>query len=286
MHNHYIINEAIEFHPAKSTLRNINNPDSLVTLNSPAGRCLLLLINRVGNIVTQQEFMDVVWKQSGMQVTSNAYYQNISVLRKGLKRIGLGEDIIVTIPRIGLTLASGTRIRKVEPEVMHEATLFAEQDVNHENSSDVPDASAYEYSEICDHEVIAKDTVTVVVTDDVPKPLPSSMPSSKILAVSALIITGAAVLAYFVIANQKPHYFSDYIHVKKIKDCEIFLSQALPNKSDRERALIYGERFTNDCVNYPWIYITKVPNLSRTSVIRCEKQFDRSSSCISEYFME
>lgn len=116
MHNHYIINDSVEFHPATSKLRDINNPDNVVALNSPAGRCLLLLINRMGSVVTQDEFMESVWKQNGMMVTSNAYYQNISVLRKGLKRVGLDENIIVTLPRIGLTLASGTQIRKLAQE--------------------------------------------------------------------------------------------------------------------------------------------------------------------------
>lgn len=51
-------------------------------LNSPAGRCLLLLIDRAGSIVTQQEFLDIVWQSRGMLVSSNTYYQNISILRK------------------------------------------------------------------------------------------------------------------------------------------------------------------------------------------------------------
>lgn len=110
MHKHYIINNIVEFHPAASTLRDINNPDRVVVLNSPAGRCLLLLIDRAGSIVTQQEFLDIVWQSRGMLVSSNTYYQNISILRKGLKKIGFETDPIVTIPRIGLTLASDTQI--------------------------------------------------------------------------------------------------------------------------------------------------------------------------------
>ena len=51
MHKHYIINNIVEFHPAASTLRDINNPDRVVVLNSPAGRCLLLLIDRAGSII-------------------------------------------------------------------------------------------------------------------------------------------------------------------------------------------------------------------------------------------
>ena len=104
MHKHYIINGLVEFHPAASTLRDLNNPDRVVVLNSPAGRCLLLLIERVGSVVTQQECMAIVWQRRGMLVSPNTYYQNISILRKGLKKAGFETDPIVTIPRIGLTL--------------------------------------------------------------------------------------------------------------------------------------------------------------------------------------
>ncbi|RWR02359.1 hypothetical protein ED28_08235 [[Pantoea] beijingensis] len=141
MHNYYIINETVEFHPVTSTLRDIHHPDIVVTLNSPAGRCLLLLINRIGTVVTRHELMDTVWKKSGIKVTPNAYYQNISILRKGLKRIGLGEEIIVTLPRIGLTLATGTRIRK--------RVFEAAVDCDHEKSyhAAISDLSAEKLSE-------------------------------------------------------------------------------------------------------------------------------------------
>ena len=110
MHKYYIINDIVEFHPATSTLRNLKNPDQEVVLNSPAGRCLLLLIERAGTIVTQQECMDIVWQSRGMIVSSNTFYQNIFILRKGLKKIAFDTDPIVTIPRIGLTLASDIKI--------------------------------------------------------------------------------------------------------------------------------------------------------------------------------
>ncbi|WP_230939865.1 winged helix-turn-helix domain-containing protein [Enterobacter asburiae] len=122
MHKHYIINGLVEFHPAASTLRDLNNPDRVVVLNSPAGRCLLLLIERVGSIVTQQECMDIVWQRRGMLVSPNTYYQNISILRKGLKKVGFETDPIVTIPRIGLTLASDTQItvKETQPQADEE----------------------------------------------------------------------------------------------------------------------------------------------------------------------
>lgn len=80
-HRYYVINDCVTFQPATNMLCNTHNPALKVTLSVPAGRCLQLLINNIGNIVTQQDFMDIAWKQSGMKVTSNTYYQNISILR-------------------------------------------------------------------------------------------------------------------------------------------------------------------------------------------------------------
>ena len=42
-----------------------------------------------------------------MKVTSNTYYQNISILRRSLIHAGLEDNTIITLPRIGLTLATG-----------------------------------------------------------------------------------------------------------------------------------------------------------------------------------
>lgn len=286
MHNHYIINEAVEFHPATSTLRDLHNPDVMVALNSPAGRCLLLLISRVGTIVTQQEFMDIVWKQSGMRVTSNAYYQNISVLRKGLKRIGLGEDIIVTIPRIGLTLASGTRIRKLTTEALVE--------INHENANFIdvntltPEEPKNESSGLTVGESLEISLAKEVhpqesVSSNEIKSLAKSLSQ---YALSLVVVITIIIFMVWYAAKEKPNFFSDYISVKSIKDCKIFLSQPLPASSYQEHAQGYAERFIDDCQSYPWIYVTRIPHLSRTSVIRCEKTFDHPTNCISEYFIE
>ncbi|WP_435927842.1 winged helix-turn-helix domain-containing protein [Dryocola sp. BD613] len=287
MHNYYIINEAVEFHPATSTLRDIHNPDVVVTLNSPAGRCLLLLISRVGTIVTQHEFMDIVWKQSGMRVTSNAYYQNISVLRKGLKRIGLGEDIIVTIPRIGLTLATGTSIRKLTAETA--------KDTSHEMARSAGIAAAASEALVEESYNVGDENRTdkLHLMEIIPAQSVSSG-SNKInkvyrnryLLVMLTIISAFIFMAFYGFIKLKPDYFADYISAKSIKGCEILLSQPLAGKSDQGHAQGFGERFIHDCQSYPWIYVTRIPNLSRTSVIRCDKPFQKSTSCISEYFIE
>lgn len=50
--------------------------------------------------------MNEVWRKHGMEVTVNTLYQNISILRKTLKRVGVDENIIITVPKKGITLSA------------------------------------------------------------------------------------------------------------------------------------------------------------------------------------
>ncbi|MEG2569752.1 MAG: hypothetical protein RSA84_26430, partial [Acinetobacter sp.] len=41
---------------------------------------------------------------NGAQVTNNTFYQNISLLRRAFKELGLNEELIVTVPKVGIRL--------------------------------------------------------------------------------------------------------------------------------------------------------------------------------------
>lgn len=103
----YCINNNVIFDPLKHTLTTSKfYPEKDTKLNQPTSRCLLLLIERRGDVITQEEFMNEVWRKHGMEVTVNTLYQNISILRKTLKRVGIDENIIITVPKKGITLSA------------------------------------------------------------------------------------------------------------------------------------------------------------------------------------
>lgn len=61
-----------------------------------------VVINRQSGVdCHQQEFLDIVWQSRGMLVSSNTYYQNISILRKGLKRLVLKLTLSLPFPVLG-----------------------------------------------------------------------------------------------------------------------------------------------------------------------------------------
>jgi DNA-binding winged helix-turn-helix (wHTH) protein len=109
----YILNERVWFYPEIHKLIYDNNGEKQVlSLNIPASRCLMLLIDSRYNVVSRDEFIEQVWRSFGRFVALNTYYQNISILRKSLRSSGLDKDAILTVPRRGLALNKKISIEK------------------------------------------------------------------------------------------------------------------------------------------------------------------------------
>ncbi|KLQ42812.1 transcriptional regulator [Enterobacter cloacae subsp. dissolvens] len=255
MHKYYIINGVVEFHPAASTLRDLNNPEQVVVLNSPAGRCLLLLIERAGSIVTQQECMDIVWQRRGMMVSPNTYYQNISILRKGLKKVGFETDPIVTIPRIGLTLASDTQITIKETQL----------------PSAEPDAPVQ------------------TVQEEVSVPQPVAPAVQRRIWLPGVLLGLLLFISVVVISHSRAHdnYFVDgYRFTTMMGECRLYFARDIETPHDRDKALSYAAPFKDECSSYPWVYISGYTLLPRASVIRCDRAMTEPNRCMSDYFIQ
>lgn len=102
----YIINNEVIFDVNLSELVPLLESGENVLLNMPTARCLLLLLEKRGQVVSREEFLEKVWNDRGIVVSQNTFYQNISLLRKSLAKAGLSEEAVVTIRQRGFTLAS------------------------------------------------------------------------------------------------------------------------------------------------------------------------------------
>ncbi|MEA4423750.1 winged helix-turn-helix domain-containing protein [Klebsiella pneumoniae] len=112
--NSYIINDEVIFNMDVNELQPVAGKDhEAITLNTPSARCLQLLLESNGNIISRDEFLSAVWKERGVVVSQNTFYQNISLLRKSLLRAGLTQDVVATVRQRGFVIATGTVIRQV-----------------------------------------------------------------------------------------------------------------------------------------------------------------------------
>ncbi|WP_235309096.1 winged helix-turn-helix domain-containing protein, partial [Klebsiella quasipneumoniae] len=122
-----IINQEIIFNANMNELRSLTGNGECVSLNAPTARCLLLLLQNKGKVISRDEFLASVWETRGVVVSQNTFYQNISLLRKSLVRAGLSEDIIITVRQKGFSVAPDTMIIPLsdeECENMNRITLM------------------------------------------------------------------------------------------------------------------------------------------------------------------
>lgn len=104
MTNIYLLDNIVTFLPDKNLLISLEDETRRLSLSNPATRCLLILIQQHGHVVERDYFYQHVWESNGAQVTNNAFYQNISLLRRAFKEFGLNEEWIVTVPKVGVKL--------------------------------------------------------------------------------------------------------------------------------------------------------------------------------------
>lgn len=128
----FIINDEVIFDVNMSELRSVNGNGEIINLNGPTARCLQLLIESNGRIISREEFLETVWKTRGVVVAQNTFYQNISLLRKSLLKAGLSKDIIITVRQRGFILATDsviTAVVKTEEEAATQpvATIAQEE---------------------------------------------------------------------------------------------------------------------------------------------------------------
>ncbi|MBB1199396.1 hypothetical protein EGM70_03660 [Enterobacteriaceae bacterium 89] len=134
MRSLYLIEDKVIYSPDTSRIWPVNNPQAYVTLYVPASQCLLLLITHAEEVLTQPFLSYEVWEKNGLYVNTNTLYQNIAVLRKSLKQAGLNQEVIKTIPRMGLKFIGNYRIvleeepLQTSPEIAQEALAAPEKE--------------------------------------------------------------------------------------------------------------------------------------------------------------
>ncbi|AKJ41379.1 winged helix-turn-helix domain-containing protein [Pragia fontium] len=253
MEKSYLINNTILFYPERSLLVSRDDSSSAVTLNMPASMCFLLLIERQNGVVTQREFFKEVWENHGSYVTANTFYQNISILRKGLKAVGLQEELIKTVPKIGLTLSKSVSV------------------VAYEGGHDT-------------HVAEPVSTVESVVSSPM-------LPQSNMIVGRRFLwlLTCCAVFIFFGLSwwsyssyIGEGEYFSDYQYLDKIGDCTFY---ARGKNTNNYITFIQENKVT--CPPGHFSYLTIYRTTPRVSVITCDKAISTHGVyCESKYYMK
>ncbi|MGG4609554.1 winged helix-turn-helix domain-containing protein [Providencia sp. Me31A] len=91
-----LLSEKVVYDPLKRTLSRGKLSTSLTENES----CLLkILLTKTSN---KREIMYEIWEKRGTIVTESSYYKLVRQLRQSFKKVELDENLIMTLPRIGI----------------------------------------------------------------------------------------------------------------------------------------------------------------------------------------
>ncbi len=296
---HWIINDNIEFRPEMKKLVSVKNPEINVTLTSPACRCLLLLLEASPGIVLQQDFFKKVWEEEGMLVPTNTLYQNISIVRRGLRAVGETDSrLVATIPRKGFQIDDSVKIRKQDnvsvPVPAEIVTIASEHNEGMESERLVPSTDGLAVnsveSSLTNHVNQSEHTAPVVA----PHRNATAGEAGRFtgwrlsaMAMLAAFATGLFAIAYSLPSGTPPLFFADYNFVENDNGCHIYTKDDSHDNKDyyhRFKALIKNTGL--NCKIYPWIYFPVSPTSPTLTALVCKSEFKNTASpgCISLYF--
>lgn len=277
----YVIEDTLLFNPTAHTLHSIKSNEH-ITLAIPASLCFDLLIKNKGRIVTQAELLQNAWGERGMNVTPNTLHQNISLLRKSLKRLEVKGTLIQTIPKRGFMIG-------------HEASIL-----NHREGP--PPENAREMAEMRDDTVLAEEHDDKERIHDQPSVEPQPGKAKEKIAPAGVIrrvmqrkiqwsVGGITLLLLCLLyIHIKPFSttdspFASYTQLATINSC----------KALRNDDLRFDEYYTDflkehniRCSQGQTVYITNHYPSSRTSLIVCRYAIksNKKSFCTSSYYLK
>lgn len=105
----YLINEQIIYDDINFSVTNSETHDT-IPIPATAARLLSLFIKYHGSTLSRDEILHHVWEEYGYKASNNTLTQYVSLLRKNFQSLGINEDTIVTIPRIGFMLSKDLKV--------------------------------------------------------------------------------------------------------------------------------------------------------------------------------
>ncbi|WP_270655287.1 winged helix-turn-helix domain-containing protein [Enterobacter bugandensis] len=122
----FIIEEILVYDEKNNCIWHNHLPEDKLVVPPTASRLLELLINNHGNLMSRSQLLDAIWTQYGISPSNNTLNQYIFLLRGIFEKIGLGSDVIITIPRKGFMLKEGLKIEKEVSHISNEPVVEEE----------------------------------------------------------------------------------------------------------------------------------------------------------------
>jgi DNA-binding winged helix-turn-helix (wHTH) protein len=246
----WIINDNIEFNPEMNRLASLSRPDLNVILTTPASRCLRLLLENAPAVVSQQTFFQKVWEEEGMVVPANTLYQNISIIRRGLRTVGETENaLITTVPRKGFQIEPGINVITMSKASVQEV----------EKKADIP--------LIISHGLFKR--------------------YIPILLMAGIFVVGIVLGNIIWRTVPDKNFYDRYTLIEMNQGCHFFSkNEDIESGSRFENYKSMILKTGIDCKKYPWIYFLSSSRTPAVTVLICQRPYRMrgDTGCVTLFF--
>lgn len=266
--NDFIINGLIGYNKCKGIIYNLADPSIAISLQNPANQCLSILLEKQPEIVNQDYLFHHVWEKNGLPTNANTLYQSISLIRKAFKAAGIEENIIKTVPRLGLSI----------PEYIDVHIVTEESELLTQNNIDTPEENADIFNiPIQNTESALPFSSPFTETLSQQTPSPHSFHYSRYV-IGLLLFIVAAFLTYWGSIYKQSNVFSEFHFYTTYKDCQLY---TLNDHKALDDIIKTANKLGISCDNDSVIYYSTVQNSYRESLIQCT-----NGNCISHYYFD
>ncbi|WP_165458799.1 winged helix-turn-helix domain-containing protein [Raoultella ornithinolytica] len=256
MNKIFDIDGRVAFHSGRNELVSQTRHEIKETLNVPCARCLEMLLNAPGQIISQAELYKAGWGDGWKEVSPNTLYQNILLARKALRAVSESDDeFIITVPRKGFRFNEGIPVTDCEPGPITES----------------------------------RQTTGMAKDDSVSDGRPVGHLLLRFLTIAActFFILSAAILAlgFHKFGNTFNDDFSDnYIYFQTRSECDIYLNKRkVLTSAETEHILNTWPMLTSDCKLFPLRYLTESNYKYGIFFLSCNTQDKAHRICRSGY---
>lgn len=274
MPSRYLLNSSILFEAEKNRLSTLSAGQAPVMLNQPASRCLELLIKNHPEVVKQRDFFDYVWGEFGQNVPNNTLYQNISLLRKGLKAFGHEFDnAVITLPRQGFKLNPAIHIT--------DADIKEDMDVA---LNDPLSADKNEKPVEIDEETLIYESLDSLIPPDLPQ---SKKKVTTLFVLFSLLLSMAlggiiGVIAESTTLESPPFDMSYLSQTLKLDGCTLYELKGSEFILTNEDIIHWGIQ----CRTSPYLYLMQYKYSALANILNCKSPLSRTTTpdCVN-YFI-
>ncbi|CAI1136960.1 Transcriptional regulatory protein, C terminal [Serratia marcescens] len=268
MSNKIILNQYIVYDKSAASLSPVDSPDDVIFLTTPANNCLQILLNNRSEITTQKQLFAEVWEKHGIPINANTLYQNIAMIRKAFRQLGVEDDIIITVPRRGMLVAENVRIDDF--------------------SFEEPPPSELSHSMDPAHQVVSKmfmEEQSDRITTHAEVPHRKVMRRLLTRALYLLLIAASAIITSYLYReylNAQSRFYS-YRYLSDYEQCQIYIDSRDENKTKKIIETSIAKAGIR-CEDHERIYASFFPGAPRESFILCDGDILKSSTQCRSYY--